>query len=70
MAWNEMPKATQVPFCCPVCHGQGLVSHPPWVAGDQPGWCATNAHDLYPCRACAGTGVVWAVKGGDRAWQS
>jgi DnaJ-class molecular chaperone len=46
-----------VPFKCPVCEGTGLVSRPPWVAGDVPEW--TAAQTQYPCRTCDGTGVMW-----------
>jgi len=43
---------------CPVCDGTGLVSTPPWVAGDQPVWVDTNAAP-YPCKACNGTCLLW-----------
>ena len=46
------------PHACPVCYGQGTVSKPPHVAGDQLTW-TDNRTDTYPCRACKGTGVVW-----------
>ena len=46
------------PHCCPVCHGAGTVSRPPWVAGDQPTW-DTNTIEFYECRACKGSGIVW-----------
>jgi len=49
------------PYECPVCHGQGTVSKPPYVAGDQKTWTANNAWDKYPCPACGGTGIVWEV---------
>lgn len=48
-----------MPYQCPVCHGQKTVSKPPWIAGDQPTWSASTAHDLYPCPTCSGTGIVW-----------
>ena len=44
---------------CPVCNGTGLVSRPPWVAGDMPGWSSTGTGP-YPCRTCGGTGTLWA----------
>ncbi len=47
------------PFACPVCNGQKTVSKPPWVAGDQPTWSASNAWELYPCPSCNGAGIVW-----------
>lgn len=45
--------------CCPVCNGAGMVSRPPWVAGDQPQWTSGNTTDQHKCKACNGTGVVW-----------
>lgn len=45
------------PHRCPVCNGTGLVSRPPWIAGDQPTWTDTSAGP-YLCNACAGTGVI------------
>ncbi len=42
---------------CPVCDGQGTVSRPPWVAGDQPTWIDTQTAP-YPCKACHGKGAV------------
>ena len=48
----------KTPFTCPVCHGAGTVSKPPWVAGDQEFW-ADASGELYDCPACGKTGVVW-----------
>ena len=42
---------------CPVCSGTGLVSRPPWVAGDQQVWAGTS-FGPYPCKACDGIGMV------------
>lgn len=42
---------------CPVCQGTGLVSRPPWVAGDQAQWSSTSCGP-WPCRACSGAGVL------------
>ena len=44
---------------CPVCNGTGLVSRPPWVAGDVPSWSSTGTGP-YPCRVCGGKGVLLA----------
>lgn len=49
------------PHKCPICEGQGLVSRPPWLAGDQHTWTGDSAG--YQCHACNGTGVVWGEKG-------
>jgi hypothetical protein len=43
---------------CPVCHGTGLVSIPPGVAGDLPTFTSTSIGP-WPCRVCAGQGVLW-----------
>lgn len=52
------PPPANKPFCCPVCNGQGLVSRPPWVAGDVYEWQSSSTAP-YPCKACQGTGVLW-----------
>lgn len=44
---------------CPVCDGSGLVSRPPWVAGDLPAWVGSGTGPS-PCRTCGGCGVVTA----------
>ena len=41
---------------CPKCNGQGYVSKPPWVAGDQNEWTSTSA--FYPCDICSGAKVL------------
>jgi RecJ-like exonuclease len=45
---------------CPVCDGTGLVSRPPYIAGDQESWHSGTAGP-YPCKTCCGTGVVAIV---------
>lgn len=47
-----------IPHKCPVCDGQGIVSKPPWVAGDQEIW--VDNVTSHPCKACNGTGIIWA----------
>lgn len=47
-----------IPHKCPVCDGQGIVSKPPWVAGDQVTW-VSGGVTTYPCPACAGAKVLW-----------
>jgi len=42
---------------CPVCDGTGLVSRPPWLAGDVMEWAATSIAP-YPCKACGGSGLL------------
>lgn len=46
------------PYTCPVCNGQGKVSKPPWVAGDQQTWTDSGINS-YTCPACHGTCVLW-----------
>lgn len=52
-----------IPFRCPVCNGQGLVSRPPHIAGDVYRW-STSDCAPHPCRACGGTGIVWGNSSG------
>jgi RecJ-like exonuclease len=42
---------------CPACYGTGLVSRPPWVAGDVDNWVDYQCGP-YPCRSCDGKGVL------------
>jgi len=48
----------KIPFKCPVCDGQGTVSKPPHIAGDQQTWIASLTGP-YQCHACNGTGIAW-----------
>jgi hypothetical protein len=48
------------PHKCPVCDGAGLVSRPPWIAGDVPGWSSSDCAP-HPCKPCFGTGIVWEL---------
>lgn len=47
-----------IPHKCPVCDGSGLVSRPPWIAGDQP-YFATSSVGPWPCKVCQGAGILW-----------
>ena len=42
---------------CPVCDGTGLVSRPPWVAGDVQTW-TDSSGGPYPCKVCGGQGIL------------
>lgn len=42
---------------CPVCDGTGLVSRPPYVAGDVIEWEVTSTAP-WPCKRCQGTGTI------------
>jgi RecJ-like exonuclease len=52
---------------CPVCHGQGTVSKPPWVTGDVVMW--TSDRTSYPCQVCGGAGIV-EVSEGQKGWET
>jgi hypothetical protein len=41
---------------CPKCNGQGIVSKPPWLAGDINTWIGIATS--YPCNACNGMGLL------------
>lgn len=57
MGLGEADMKIQQLHKCPVCDGQGTVSRPPWVAGDQYEWSSTGTGP-YPCRACGGGGII------------
>ena len=42
---------------CPVCAGTGLVSRPPWIAGDVTTWVSCRT-DPYECKTCRGLGIL------------
>jgi hypothetical protein len=48
-----------VPHKCPVCDGTGLVSKPPYIAGDVNVW-SDSSTGPWPCKTCGGAGVIWA----------
>ena len=50
-------KRIEIKEKCPVCAGTGLVSRPPWIAGDQPTW-ASSSIGPWPCKVCDGTGLI------------
>jgi predicted CxxxxCH...CXXCH cytochrome family protein len=41
---------------CPKCHGQGIVSKPPWIPGEVETW--TDSHTSYKCNMCNGLGYL------------
>lgn len=55
---NIIDSVEPKPYTCPVCNGQGNVSRPPWIPGDQDTWTSAGA-PTYECQACKGTGIVW-----------
>lgn len=46
------------PHKCPVCAGQGCLSKPPDLPGDQHEWTASSTA-THTCRACLGARIVW-----------
>lgn len=48
---------------CPLCHGQGTVSKPEWVAGDIDQWSGTSA--IHVCHVCNGNKVIARPSGGE-----
>jgi len=42
---------------CPVCDGTGLVSKPPWIAGDVNEWVDSSSVP-YTCKTCLGSGII------------
>jgi hypothetical protein len=42
---------------CPVCHGQGTVSKPPYIDGDVHIW-MDNITGGYQCKVCGGQGYL------------
>ncbi len=48
----------RIPHKCPVCDGQGIVSKPPWVAGDQDTWIDSTTGP-HTCPKCTGEKVIW-----------
>lgn len=45
---------------CPLCQGQGRVSKPPWIAGDQQTWVDTQTSHV--CHICNGVGIILKPK--------
>lgn len=45
---------------CPKCNGQGIVSKPPWIAGDVNQWTSDLAS--YQCDLCGGVKVIQMYK--------
>ena len=61
LQWQELDRNSDKCIKCPVCDGTGLVSKPPWVAGDQHEWSSTSTGP-YPCGACQASGLLDAIQ--------
>lgn len=42
---------------CPKCKGQGIVSRPPWLPGDQNTWVSSDTKS-HTCNLCNGTMTI------------
>ena len=42
---------------CPKCNGQGMVTKPPYVAGDVTYW--TSSSTAYVCDVCKGVKILY-----------
>lgn len=54
------------PYKCPVCDGTGLVSKPPWTAGDHLTWSTVQV--TWVCPACNGERLVWGKTAEECIW--
>src|SRR5690606_21883237 len=45
---------------CPKCNGQGIVSKPPYIAGDQQTWSSSSA--VHTCDVCNGNKIIKRLK--------
>jgi len=54
---NEMNnRGCSIKQLCPKCSGQGIISKPPHIAGDQNEWTGTEIS--YQCNLCEGKMVI------------
>ena len=53
---NPWPQTHTIWQKCPVCDGQGIVSKPPYIAGDVNKWVDITA--VHTCHACNGAGII------------
>jgi hypothetical protein len=54
---KEKQEFDYIPYqICPKCDGQGIVSRPPWLAGDITEWSSTQTS--YQCDVCHGDKII------------
>jgi len=46
---------------CPKCNGQGIVSRPPYISGDQQIWTTINSQFI--CDVCNGSKIISSLTG-------
>jgi len=52
-----MEEINYVPYqLCPKCNGQGIVSKPPYIAGDVEQW--TTSETSFVCDVCNGQRII------------
>lgn len=57
-ATTMYPLLQYVPYqACPKCQGQGIVSKPPYVPGDQSSWSTSSAMS-FQCDVCKGQKII------------
>ena len=54
---KEVKETKYIPMQkCPKCDGQGIVSKPPWISGDQQTWDSTSVN--HQCDVCNGQKII------------
>jgi hypothetical protein len=48
----------QVPYCCPICNGKGIVPQGFYSTGYDGGY-LSNSTTPDTCKSCGGTGIIW-----------
>lgn len=63
LPYEHQPRSAAVGYqTCPKCGGQGFVAKPPWVAGDQHSWPATDTGN-HSCPVCSGAKLIVGPNG-------
>lgn len=53
----EEKNSKYIPYqLCPKCEGQGIVSRPPWIAGDVYEW--SSSATSFTCDVCNGAKII------------